>query len=110
SYEPRLARSSRAREDQRTVVDSIVAALPPEDVPVARQGEISGEMEVDRWVDVDEVGRPDQRDFADVGSLGEQCVEGPKGPIVTVAVPADDVCLESQPRGEGKPTQCVADV
>ena len=110
SYESSLARSSRAQEDQRAVVDSVVTALAPENVPVARQDEISGETQVDRWVDVDEVGRADQRDFAEVGSLREQCVEGPKGSIVTVAVPADDVCLESQPRGEGEPPQCVADV
>src|SRR2546426_12640398 len=109
-YEQSPARSTRAQQDQRTVVDSVVAALAPEYVPGARQDEISGETQVDRWVDVDEVGRTDQRDFAEVGSLREQCVEGPKGPIVTVAVPADDICLESQPRSEGKPTQCVADV
>src|SRR3989441_7970960 len=109
-YEQGPARSARAQQDQRAVVDSVVAALAPEYVPVARQGEISGEMQVDRWVDVDQVGRTDQRDLAEVGSLREQCVEGPEGPIVAVAVPADDICLESEPRGEGEPTQCVTDV
>src|SRR5439155_15712544 len=42
SYESSLARSSRAQEDQRAVVDSVVAARAPENVPVARQYQISG--------------------------------------------------------------------
>jgi hypothetical protein len=70
-------------------VESVVAAVAPEEIVVRRELERPAELQLDRRVDVDDIGRPDQGRLAELGDTGEERVEATQPAVVRIAIAAD---------------------
>src|SRR5437870_4853130 len=103
--EPSVA-INRADDISAVVVDSIAVAIAPENVPVGRQFDVLSNVQIERRMNVIEVGGADERDFAEIRAAREQRIERAEVAVVRIVVAADDIRAQSKPRhaediGEG---------
>src|SRR5207237_5004020 len=67
-------------------INSIVGVLAPKKIPVGRKLYFVREMQFDRGVQVNDVGRPNQIGFAEVSAFGKQGIERTQCGVAGIAI------------------------
>ena len=85
---PAGAAPGRSDELSRNVIDAVAAAFAPETRRDEFDRDIGAQVEIDAWMQIDDIARTDRREFAEIFAFREQCVEGAELAVVGVAVAA----------------------
>ena len=90
-----------ARDDQvRRAVQAVPRALAPEKGRVRREGEVLGEVELNRWLHGNQVASGKPFRIAEVGSFLIQRIERSQHVVAWILIAAKSNCPEPEPGAE----------
>lgn len=100
---PRCPEHSTSR-----IVDTIVHALPPEEIDLGRSAKLLCQLEINRGMCVDQIDWTDEPNQSEIERPGEEWIEGLNIPIPLVSIPAHEIDLEMETRTKWKGRQFVS--
>ena len=90
-----------ARDDQtRRAIQAVPCALAPEKGRVRREGEVLGEVELNRWLHGNQVASGKPFRIAEVGSFLIQRIERSQRIVACILIAAKSNCPEPEPGAE----------
>jgi hypothetical protein len=89
----RTARKSRADQVDGRSINAIVQALPPKENPVGGYGHVLCQMNIERGMEIDKVGRTNQGDLPEIGPFREEGIESLEIGPMRVKITAGDISL-----------------